>query len=92
MQATKAKQIAPSFPGRSAQAPDDPSGYTHQACCCMSVEVALAMQSVTHAWPEFPPHPVESSRIGNKLAESFDFKQVFRVIACERVNCLKNRC
>ena len=46
MQATKAKQIAPPITLRSAQALDDLSGYSHQACCCISIEVAVAMQSV----------------------------------------------
>lgn len=79
MQATKAKQIAPPITLRSAQALNDLSGYIHQACCSMSIEVALAMQSVTHGRPKFLPHSVESSKIGTKFTRSFDFKQVFRV-------------
>lgn len=55
----------------------------------MPTEVALAMQSVTHGWPEFLPHSVESSKIGTKFTGPFDFKQVFRVIASQRANYLK---
>jgi len=89
MQATKAKRIAPAVTLRSVQALGDLSGSIRQACCCMSTEVALAMQDVTHGWPKFQPHSVESSKTGTKYTGSFDFKQVFRVVASQRVNYLK---
>lgn len=89
MQATKAKQTAPAATLRSAQAPNDPSGYVLQACCCMSMEVALSMWSVIHKWPKFLTYSVESSKTGTKFTSSFDFKQVFRVIASQRISYFK---
>lgn len=83
------KQVAPPVMLCSVQALNDLSGYTHQTCCCMSMEVTLAMQNVTYGWKEFLPRFVPSSKISNKFTRSFDFKQALRVKGRQRKNGFK---
>lgn len=70
---------------RSAQALNDLLGHIHQAWWHMSIEVALAVQTVTHTQPKLLPHSVKLSKIGAKFIGSFDLKEVFSVITSQRV-------